>query len=58
MSETLTTTIQVTLANRALLDELGEKLREQHSDILKQRPSYNVIVGYAVEKALDEQPQT
>jgi hypothetical protein len=48
-----TTTIQISLANRALLDELGEKMRQDHPTILDHQPTYNVIVGYAVQQALD-----
>jgi hypothetical protein len=47
------TTIQISISNRDRLDELGELMQRLHPNLLTARPAYNVIVGYAVDHALD-----
>jgi hypothetical protein len=47
-----TTTIQISIVNRDLLDELGEYMVQRHSGLWSSKPPYNAVVGFAVDHAL------
>ena len=54
MNQAATTTIKITVANRDLLDELGDRMQERDPQLWSNRPPYNAIVGYAVTHALND----
>lgn len=45
--------IAISTVNRELLDQLGKLMRERHPDVWPGTPTYNAIIGYAVDFTLE-----
>jgi hypothetical protein len=46
------TAVHVSAVNRAMLDELANRMMTRHPGLFEHRPNYNAIIGYAVAIAL------